>query len=88
VRMAQFDLGDGVVHLRLVGIDRGREANPIVGSVADGLLVELSEVAEYLDELEADRMGRDEELLEVAIELRLPADEPKLAAAKGRRPRA
>jgi hypothetical protein len=27
------------------------------------------------DELEADRIGRDEELLEVAIELRLRADD-------------
>jgi hypothetical protein len=49
--VARFHPGDGVVRLGLVGIDRGGKANPVVGSVADGVLVKLSEVAEDLDEL-------------------------------------
>ena len=53
-----------------------------LGGIADRFVVELSEVGEHLDELEADRVGRDEKLVEVAIELRLSSDELKLATAE------
>jgi hypothetical protein len=72
----------GVMRRGLVGIDRCGEADPILGGIADRFVVELSEVAEHLDELEADRVGRDEKLVEVAIELRLSSDELKLATAE------
>jgi len=69
--MARFHSGDGVACLGLVGIDRCGEANPIVGGITERLFLELGEVAEHLDELEADLVGRNQQLLKVAIELRL-----------------
>ena len=79
---------DGVVRLWLVGINRGREANPVVSRVADGLLSsKFRQVAEHLDELEADRVRRNKQPLEVAIELRLPADKLNSSGSQGHTPR-
>ena len=80
--VARFHLGDGVMRLGLVGIYRCGEANAVLGGKAERVVVELGQVAEHLDELEADGLGGDEEPVEIAIELRLAADELKLAAAK------
>ena len=70
------------MRLGLVGIDRRGEANAVLGGKAERVVVELGQVAEHLDELEADGLGGDEEPVEIAIELRLATDELKLAAAK------
>jgi hypothetical protein len=39
---------------RSINVDRRCEANPVVGGITKRLFLELGEVAEHLDELEAE----------------------------------
>lgn len=65
-RMARFHPSDGVVCLRIVGIDRRGEANPVAGGIADRIIAQLRQIAEHLDELETDLLGAHQQFLKIA----------------------
>lgn len=80
--VARLYPGYRVVPARFVRIDRRRKANPVVGGVLDRLVSEPGQIAKDFDEFEPQRLRLDQQILKIAIELRLAADELHLAAAE------
>ena len=68
-RMTGADLGDRVMFGRVVGVDRGGEPDPGLGGELEGLLAQLGEVGEHLDQGEADVARGTEQPAKVPVQL-------------------